>query len=142
MPGPAGLRRRAWLLAAAGVLIVGVLAAGAPARAQTPECEDPDTVVCIPTTAPAPQQPAGRAPAPSLLRPYWSQDALSNLRRQIDWLRSSNSYQVLRLVSIQVLGVSGSQYGAWVHTSEHWIWQSWSYDGYMYDAADAWYDNQ
>jgi hypothetical protein len=78
----------------------------------------------------------------SLLRPYWAQDAYSNLSSQIGWLQSSGQYQSLRLLSIQVLDQSYSGYGAWVHTSEHWVSQTWGYDGVMVDASDAWYDNQ
>jgi len=85
---------------------------------------------------------AMRSLDPSLLSPYWTQDALSNLIGQISSLQASGSYQVLRLRSIQVLDATYSAHGAWVHTSEHWTWETWSAAGYEYDSGDGWYDNQ
>lgn len=191
------------------------------AAQQGPDCEDPDTVACLPTggmpqpapqpspmpsVAPAPPPPAAAAaaapvrypicppvpppypppgpplplgagsaapiPAPiptypcfsdiygtinranlayaramrsldiSLLTPYWGQDALQQVVGQIGSLQAAGSYRVLRLKSIQVLEQAISPGYAWVHTSEHWTTATWSFDGYQYDAGDAWYDNQ
>lgn len=85
---------------------------------------------------------AMRSLDPSQLRLYWGQDALQELRTQIDQLNSSGSYRVLRLLSIDVIEQSVGPNTAWVHTSEHWTTQTWSYAGYEYDSGDAWYDNQ
>ncbi|HEY7295124.1 MAG TPA: hypothetical protein VH916_08780 [Dehalococcoidia bacterium] len=217
------LRRRPgrrWLitLALLALLFACLSAGGRHAAAQSdPDCEDPATVACIPTTpaggsgGAAPASPAGPgaaaaapaaplppapypicpppgppipvpvAPVPSAapsagpvggynpcygdvygsinranlayaramrsldasqLRLYWGQDALQDLLGQIGQLRASNSYRVLRLLSIRVIEQSVGPSYAWVHTSEHWVSQTWSYDGYEYDSGDAWYDNQ
>src|SRR5947209_7885684 len=108
------------LISALGPFSLG--AGGArPAAAQTPGCADPDT---------------------SQIRAYWGQDALSDLILQIQTLRYTNSYRVLRLLSIRVIEQNLGAGSAWVHTEEHWIAETWSYDGYRYDSSDAWYDNQ
>lgn len=78
----------------------------------------------------------------SQLSAYWGRDALRDLLSQIRGLRADGSYRVLRLASIDVLEQSIGYGNAWVHTREHWITSTWSYDGYLEDAADAWYDNQ
>ncbi len=78
----------------------------------------------------------------SQLRLYWGQDALQQLLGQIAQLRDTGSYRVLRLLSIDVIEQSVGPNAAWVHTSEHWVTQTWSGDGYEYDGSDAWYDNQ
>ncbi|HLZ69500.1 MAG TPA: hypothetical protein VKV26_06250 [Dehalococcoidia bacterium] len=216
-------RRGLVVLLMLALAFASLSAAGRHVSAQSdPDCEDPDTVACIPTTAAggsggsaAPAQPAAApssagaaaaapaappgivppgpicpvppgpplpvgpgaaaAPAPppvsgyfpcfndiygtinranlayaramrsldaSQLRLYWGQDALQDLLSQIGQLRATGSYRVLRLQSIQLIEQSVGPNYAWVHTSEHWIAQTWSYDGYEYDSADAWYDNQ
>ncbi len=214
-------RRCLTVLALIALVLVCLGAAGRHVSAQSdPDCEDPDTVACIPTTpaggsggSAAPAIPAGPgaaaaapAPAPNVPLPgplcpvppglppplplapapaaapapgpvsgyfpcysdvygainranlayaramraldssqlglYWGQDALHDLLGQIGQLRASNSYRVLRLLSIQVIEQSVGPGYAWVHTSEHWVTQTWSNDGYEYDSGDAWYDNQ
>ena len=85
---------------------------------------------------------AMRSLDPSQLRLYWGQDALQQLLGQIEQLRDTNSYRVFRLLSIDVIEQSVGPNYAWVHTSEHWVTQTWSGDGYEYDGSDAWYDNQ
>lgn len=214
---------RRWLTVVALLaLVFACMGAGHHALAQgDPDCEDPDTVACIPTTppggsgasaspspaagaaaaapAPPPLAPPGIVPPgpicpvppgppvpvplfpapaaappspvsgyspcysdvygtinranlayaramrsldPSQLRLYWGQDALAQLLGQIDQLRESGSYRVLHLLSIDVIEQSVGPNFAWVHTSEHWTTQDWSYAGYEYNTGDAWYDNQ
>lgn len=78
----------------------------------------------------------------SQLSAYWGQDALRDLLSQIRGLSYTGSYRVLRLWSIDVVDQSIGYGSAWVHTREHWTTQTWSYDGYLEDSGDAWYDNQ
>jgi hypothetical protein len=204
-------RSRRWGLVASIVsmlVLTGSLSMGGPGHAmaqQGPDCEDPETVACLPldneagAATPAPgaaaaaPNTAGAAIAPpvpypcpplpmpligaaapdyvaapycrpgvfatinranlayarsmraldsSLLSPYWGQDALQGLLGQLAALRQGNSYRVLRLASIQLLEQDIHAGNAWVHTSEHWIWSTWTRGGSQQDSADAWYDNQ
>src|SRR5436309_1106569 len=47
------LRSRAWMAGVVALLLLSASTSMRPAHAQTPDCEDPDTVACIPA-APAP----------------------------------------------------------------------------------------